>query len=292
MAKNKQAPAKKKTLVIEVRDLYKHWLKIHAPKQAPVTVAAYKGIWKRYLLPTLGKKKLSAVTERDCVALYHSLYDKPVMANRVMAVLRAAYNLAEDWAMIPRNTNPVHVKFTREEGRERYPSPVEARALLKALKKHSRQDFSSYIMLLILTGCRPGELRKAKWEWVSHEGLRLPLAKHRKKGRLVILSQDARKVIGTLPKKSAYIFEFSQNQIFRYWQALLKESSIEALQLRDLRRYFASLVLSDGVSLDSVGQLLGHRSSQVTRRYAYLQTDVGLKAAESAASRLKKLTST
>jgi site-specific recombinase XerD len=42
------------------------------------------------------------------------------------------------------------------------------------------------------------------------------------------------------------------------------------LRLDDLRRSFASVALSAGVDLHQVSQLLGHKSAQTRRAYAYL----------------------
>lgn len=59
--------------------------------------------------------------------------------------------------------------------------------------------------------------------------------------------------------------------------------------MRDLRRYFASILLSEGSTLDSVGQLLGHTQTQTTRRYAYLMQGAGKLGVESAANYFARL---
>lgn len=56
----------------------------------------------------------------------------------------------------------------------------------------------------------------------------------------------------------------------RMWQALCRDAGIEGLRVHDLRHSFASYALSGGQSLGVVGQLLGHRSTQTTSRYAHL----------------------
>ena len=59
----------------------------------------------------------------------------------------------------------------------------------------------------------------------------------------------------------------------RMWQALLEDAGIEGLRIHDLRHSFASYALSAGHTLGVVGQLLGHRSTQTTSRYAHLITE-------------------
>lgn len=55
--------------------------------------------------------------------------------------------------------------------------------------------------------------------------------------------------------------------------ALLRDAGIEGLRVHDLRHSFASYALSGGQTLGVVGQLLGHRSTQTTARYAHLVDD-------------------
>ena len=57
------------------------------------------------------------------------------------------------------------------------------------------------------------------------------------------------------------------------------------VRFHDLRHSFASLLISDGVSLQVVGGLLGHTQAQTTFRYAH----VADKAMRDAADRMGKL---
>ena len=74
--------------------------------------------------------------------------------------------------------------------------------------------------------------------------------------------------------------EFARYLAFKYWRKLLSAARIDGLRLHDLRRTFASVSLSSGVTLDQVGQVLGHASVQTTRGYAYLAQDAARAAAE------------
>lgn len=73
-----------------------------------------------------------------------------------------------------------------------------------------------------------------------------------------------------------------------YHQELLQLARIEGLLVHDLRRSYASIGLSVGVSLSQIGQLLGHTSSQTTARYAFLIDD----AAKAAVARIGEAVAT
>ena len=54
------------------------------------------------------------------------------------------------------------------------------------------------------------------------------------------------------------------------WITIRKLAGLEDVRLHDLRHSFASIAASNGASLPMIGQLLGHRSADVTQRYAHL----------------------
>lgn len=67
-----------------------------------------------------------------------------------------------------------------------------------------------------------------------------------------------------------------------------EQAKITNLQMRDLRRFFASAGLSAGLTLEQVGQLLGHRNTQTTKRYAFLMQDAATRAANEAGEEIRR----
>jgi integrase len=59
----------------------------------------------------------------------------------------------------------------------------------------------------------------------------------------------------------------------RAWIFARGRVGLDDVRLHDLRHSYASLAASKGISLQTIGKLLGHRDPQTTARYAHLATD-------------------
>lgn len=66
--------------------------------------------------------------------------------------------------------------------------------------------------------------------------------------------------------------------VFYAWDAARRQARLADLRMHDLRHSFASFLINSGRSLYEVQQLLGHRSSQMTQRYAHLAHETLLAA--------------
>lgn len=300
-------------------DLELKFMRVHAPKRKLGTQQMYELAWAR-LSQSFKQMLVRDVKRTHILELHYKLRSSPVQANRTLAVLQKAMNLAELWEWRPMHSNPVYmVERYKEKARRRYPTPDEAAAIFGALRRCEHDIFAGFIWLLCLTGCRTGEILTAHRSWVKPSGLHLPDSKTGE--RIIALSKAAREVIATMPvvKGNPHLIpgRIAGGRLIgvhKLWDRLLIEAFIPEhrretflleynlrykktgkgkftatasdLQMRDLRRYYASLGLSGGLSLEAVGQLLGHRHTQTTKRYAYLQTDAADRAAEIVGERL------
>jgi integrase len=252
----------------------------------PRTVAGYRYYLKTYINPRVGRLQVGTITRADIARLQHDLRFAPVQANRCLQLLSKMFNLAELWGLRPDGSNPCrHVEKYPEKKRERYLSRDELARLGEVLRQCEMDGIESQaainaIRLLILTGCRLGEIMTLKWEYVDLEtgALHLPDSKTGAKTvHIGLPAIDALKAIerlphnpwvitGTLP--GAHLTDLQPP-----WQRIRKRAGLEDVRIHDLRHTFASVAVANGQGLPMIGKLLGHSQVQTTARYAHLAAD-------------------
>jgi site-specific recombinase XerD len=63
-------------------------------------------------------------------------------------------------------------------------------------------------------------------------------------------------------------------RVRRTWAQVLKQAGIRQMRLHDLRHSFASTLISAGVPIAVVGELMAHQSPTTTKRYAHVKSKV------------------
>jgi integrase len=192
------------------------------------------------------------------------------------------FGLAVQWEMRP--DNPCRgVARNREVGRERYLSPAELTRLMAALAADKRQDRANLIRLLLLTGCRRGEMLQATWdEFDLDAGVWTKPASRTKQGRShrIPLSAPARLILGEMraAADSPMLFPARRRNSVQvnlngFWRQVCVAAGIEGVRMHDLRHAYASFLASGGLSLPIIGALLGHSQPSTTNRYSHLLDD-------------------
>lgn len=259
--------------------------------------AEARRVWDRDILPALGATtRVKDVTLAQVMAMHEGMVDRQTHANRVVAQLSKAMNIAIKWGWRPPNSNPcIGVEKYPERKRKRKPEKTEPVRLMLAMEAMRAEQpiFIALIELVALTGARVGEIRTAKRSDLHDDGLHVDS----KTGEKVLpLSTFAWDVIGEIPHVDGNEYLIPGDKAGRplvnyakRWAALLKRAGISNLHVHDLRRFFASAGLSSGETLSAIGQVLGHTQAQTTMRYAFLMTDQAQATAEAAATRVREL---
>jgi len=101
------------------------------------------------------------------------------------------------------------------------------------------------------------------------------------------------KELGKTSRNSDYVFSQKDGspfgRIYKGFKAACKRTGIENFRFHDLRHTFASHLVMNGVDLKTVQELLGHKSFNMTLRYAHLSLDHKRKAVDDLGNRMQKV---
>src|SRR5262249_10148773 len=131
--------------------------------------------------------------------------------------------------------------------------------------------------LLLLTGCRLGEIQTLQWSFVRLDERELRLPDSKTGAKTVHLGDAAVDVLRTTPKlkDNPYVIAGQKpgphlTDLQRPWRKVRKAARLDDVRIHDLRHTFASGGLAVGEGLPMIGKLLGHTQVQTTARYAHL----------------------
>ncbi len=152
-----------------VADLASRYLEDHVEiRLKPRTQVKLRGVLRRHILPALGRLPVEAVERRQVVELHRGLSDRPVVANRAVKTLAHMYRPGEGRGLVPADCNPCRsIEKHPERGRGRFLTDAEfaqlGRALDEAADDGAVPPVAAAIRLLMLTGCRKGEVLARHW---------------------------------------------------------------------------------------------------------------------------------
>ena len=250
---------------------------------------------QKYILPAFGHMTVDAIAVEHVKDWFASMAEQPGSANRTMPVLSMMMRMAELWGYRPHNTNPCkNARRYRMEPKERFLTADEMARLNAVL---TRDEFYcpqavAIIRLMMLTGCRRGEIVSLEWGWIKGKRIFLPDSKSGP--RTVWLSSAARAIIDGIPRYGPdcpFLFPARPptrhiDNFVHQWHRIRNEAGLPGLRLHDLRHSWASTAAMNGVDMVTIAKLLGHALVETTERYVHLSDQSVADAADRVSNRI------
>ena len=254
----------------------------------PGTQEVNRGYLKNQILPHFEGRPVAEIDAREVRGWFASLASTPVAADRSMPVLSVVMREAERMGLRPEGSNPCRgIRRYRRKGRERFLSDEEIRRLSGVLSDHAlrRSQQVAVIRLLLLTGCRKGEILTLRWS--DYRENKLFLRDSKAGPRTVWLSTPARNVLDGLERTGRWVFPSpradrpcGEHWLNHFWWEVRAEAGISDARLHDLRHTHASIALRQGETVLAIGRLLGHASAETTLKYTHTADAMAREAAE------------
>ncbi|ALG69914.1 hypothetical protein VY88_10605 [Azospirillum thiophilum] len=282
-AAEKKARTKRGATVADLADDY---LTQHVDvKNKPSTATGFRRLVEKEIKPALGKLQVDKVTRADVAKLHHDMRDTPRQANQTLAVLSKMFSLAEVWGMRPDGTNPCkRIERYRENKRERFLSTPEVERLGKVLAELDQsgevhETVLAGLRLLLLTGCRVGEVLALRWADVVDGAL---LIRDAKAGaRVHSIGALAQALLADLPRKSEWVLPgvrapekpLSASTLGHAWERIREKAGLADVHLHDKRHTVGTYAGQAGANAFLVRDKLGHKTLAMTGRYVNRDAD-------------------
>lgn len=261
------------------------FLKHSSAEHEPPTARWYRDL----LLPfrdRFGKLRVTRLRKKHVRAWVEAKGYNPTSANKAIGALKRAFNWAVEEEHIPKN--PVaHVRKPKVLTRDRTLTPEERAMILGAVRGPA---FRTFVNLLTLTGCRPGEVARVTAADVDLDAGVWVLANHKTakktgKPRTVYLCPEAleltRAAAAARPTGPLFLNSrgkpWTRNAVrIRFRNLRRKHPELRGIVAYTYRASFATDALESGVQDASVAALLGHTNTATLHKfYARLSGRVG-----------------
>ena len=285
-----------------VKDALDYWLDHGLSGRAENTVKLYSDLTRDHIVPGLGRKRLRDLSAEDVDQWLKA--ESKLVSTRTLkmmfSILNRAVKKAQARDKVRRNVVGLCDVPTGQPGRPSKSLTLnEAVAVLDAAKNFR---LNAYIVLSILIGARPEELRALRWSDVDINGnpdveppvppsisVLRSVRKHgdtktqksRRRLAMPLRCVDALATHAALMKAetrvdelaaTALVFpsragtEMDLHNLRRQFRAVVKAAGIPSKQwtLREMRHTFVSLLSEDGVPLEDIARLVGHQGTAVT----------------------------
>ena len=130
------------------------------------------------------------------------------------------------------------------------------------------------VKLLVLTGCRRGEIERLRWSEVDLAGHCLRLSNSKEGKSIRPLGQPAIDLLSHLPRSSEFVLASSTasrpfSGLRKAWRRIMAGFPLPHLTPHGLRHAYASVAADLGYAEPTIAALLGHATRSMTSRYIH-----------------------
>lgn len=250
--------------------------------------------FKKDLFQINPEKKASDITKDEIIHILHIITKRgaKVMANRMRSYLSAMFNygMVFDDSVESFNkeiqfniqSNPVTKvqKIIKNERKgERTLTEDDVRIFWRALENSGMSVLRiNAFKLILLTGCRVGEIAGLQWKEIDHTAQTINLPSERTKNKLPLIipiNKSMLEIINSNPKlHDIYLFPAKNNEepqrVDGFSQAisrLLMRTELDKFTPRDLRRTFKTLAAKAEISKEIRDRLQNHSLQDVSSKH-------------------------
>lgn len=264
----------------------------------PNSIILDEDFLRRIIIPRIGTIKIRDLTRYDIQKVHSSLSKTPQTANLVRGLISHMCSMAEAWGVRPDHSNPCrHIKKYPVKARVRYLTDDELPRLAAELRACQKRNTiaADYFRVLLLTGCRCGEIRSLMWSDINFDLGFINLRDSKNGARKVPVADVALAVLKKIKRVPGNPHVFpgkkpgSHTTTFKTsWTTIRRNAGLVDFHAHDLRHHFGTTAGRQGVPMKHVQGLMGHSSSDMTDIYVHAVPEDQLTAANTTANAIAR----
>jgi integrase len=286
------------------RSWLEFWLDEVLPGEvAPSTVTNYRDITTAYLIPHVGRVRLTNLGPEHVVRMMNRLRADGLSPRTIAlarTVLRRAMADALRWKKVSENA----VALTRapKKAESKLDDALDADEAAKVLLAASGDRLEALAVLVLSVGLRQGETIRLRWDDVDleHGSLTVIDAKTDAGRRTIALPhfvvsalkahrarQRAERMAAVVWRDAGLVFSsttgtpLDSRNLLRWWHDLTTRAGVGRRRFHASRHTAATLMLNNGVPLEVVSKTLGHAGLAITADvYAKVRPELQRTAAD------------
>ncbi|MDR2893518.1 MAG: site-specific integrase [Deltaproteobacteria bacterium] len=265
--------------------LYKSWdifYKRFSSKQ--VIGKTDLGYWKNHIEPYFKNRTLSSITTESLLDFTTAMEEKQLSPQTIHHCLGLIKRIFNKMCLLDayRGKLPIFIMPKYDNKRMRFLTKKESALLLDNLCSLSPLwfDISNFALN---TGMRASEIFNLRCSNIHLDSSSVYILDSKNSmSRIVPLNDKAKLTIEKyLSNRSDYLFTNNSqkiNQASKIFRLAVNQSGLnrgitdrrQQIVFHSLRHTFASWLVQSGVSLEVIGKILGHKTIQITQRYAHI----------------------
>jgi integrase len=291
-----------------VKELFERFITEYCEtRNKPSTVKSNRGYGKCHILPALGHLKVPDVTRSDISNLMKMMSQTRPNANRVLAVTRKMFNMAEVWGLRPDGSNPCrHVPKYPERGKTRLITDEELRKLFEYLDHAEIEGLEHPFILLAIRlqfefAARMSEILQLEWAWIDFDNRRVVWPDSKTGEMSKPMSAEAFRLFETAPRFENSLFvcpsvfapnlPMSKRTYYQGWSRILDRAGLPHIGTHGIRHRAATDIANSGIPVKVGMALTAHKTVTMFMRYVHTEDDPVRAAAEAVTQRRQALVS-
>lgn len=278
---------KKKINISSFQDFSDRWLKTYVmTNNKPSEQNQKKCMLKKHLNPFFGKialNKISSLQIEEFKSRKQSIGLSNKSINNILGILGKCLKTAQEWEIVDKVPKIKPLKVAPKD--PVYLNEKDYNKLLEVSK--DKGMFYEMLLFTLRTGVRIGELLALEWSDIDFNEKLVTIKRNivnghvgspkNNKYRRIYLAQDVFDALNIRRKSNGLVFPSvintyqTRSSCRHKLEKLCVKANVKKIGWHGLRHSFASQLATNGVSLKTIQELLGHSDLKMVQRYAHLE---------------------